>query len=316
MLRPYQLQASRQVQNLTAGFRPARRIILVSPTGTGKTETALFTVQGKVLYVAHTRRLVNQTAQRATANGWMSSIVDGDHKDSSGDIVCSTIQSLGDWALSIQWDWIVYDEAHRILPPLKLINKLMSRSKNCKLLGLTATPLRSDGQPLGLAFDETVIVKGYESYLPQKKEVSVNVRTIGDVYNQWLKHTGGKVRTVCFCATIETSQLVAQYFSLKGVCAYHVDGKSQRQLVDEAEQHGLFISNVNMFVEGTDIRDVGCVLDIQATQFIGRHVQKKGRARGFEGVALYINCTGVQFPKLSLKPLRKERGFLQRLFNL
>ena len=69
-LRPYQTSITAEFERLIA--QGERKILMVAPTGSGKTVIASAIVAGtprRVLVVAHRREIVNQTCDKLTANG-------------------------------------------------------------------------------------------------------------------------------------------------------------------------------------------------------------------------------------------------------
>lgn len=70
ILRPYQTDISAEFEHLVA--QGERRILMVAPTGSGKTVIAAAIIAStprRVLVVSHRREIVNQTCNKLTANG-------------------------------------------------------------------------------------------------------------------------------------------------------------------------------------------------------------------------------------------------------
>src|SRR5262249_23068482 len=82
ILRPYQTDIVAQVEQ--AVETGERRILLIAPTGSGKTVIAAAIIAGtarRVLVVAHRREIVNQTSNKLTARGVPHGIIQaGDEK--------------------------------------------------------------------------------------------------------------------------------------------------------------------------------------------------------------------------------------------
>jgi len=170
-LRPFQKEAcNAAVKALQRGLR---RILVVLPTGAGKTFTTVKLLQGlftayqnagrsyKILWVAHREELVNQAyeafkevAPEIKATKWMST-----SKDATGDIVIAMVGSTR--TLHEHFDTVVVDEAHHLAEENQeegylgnMYTKLLKRITWSHLIGLTATPTRLDGKQLD--FEEVV----------------------------------------------------------------------------------------------------------------------------------------------------------------
>ncbi len=101
--RPYQEKAVREV--LTLYKDGARKMLLHLPTGSGKTIIATLIIErllplidsGKVLFIAHRRELLDQTAEKLEQHlpGLAISIDQGERRaDPAAQVIIASIQSL------------------------------------------------------------------------------------------------------------------------------------------------------------------------------------------------------------------------------
>ena len=173
-LRPYQLnalQASKEIC-LSAGIR---RQIIALPTGTGKTVMFVHVKKhhallGRVLVVVHRRELVDQAyfAFKKWCKGIRVEREMGEYSSCSLDeIVVASVQSLGRAGTGRlgkfkrdDFGLIICDEAHHsVANTYQNIFEhfgVTNGSGRALLLGVTATPVRSDGRGLDETFDEIV----------------------------------------------------------------------------------------------------------------------------------------------------------------
>jgi DNA repair protein RadD len=164
-LRPYQT-------NIAAEFechveRGNRSILLVAPTGSGKTVIASAIIAGtprRVLVVAHRREIVNQTSDKLTARGVSHGIIQaGDEKKlrPMTAVQVGSIQTLHARAIRSSTmlmplaDLLIIDEAHHACA--MTYEKLIEAYPDAIVLGLTATPCRGDGRGLGGIFNGATI---------------------------------------------------------------------------------------------------------------------------------------------------------------
>lgn len=166
-LRPYQTAALEAVRE--AYRRGHRSVLVVMPTGTGK--TVLFAeisrlAKGPVLVLAHRQELVEQAREKISA--WIDDVVAvemGQRRELTGGdltrrdgsrpkITVASVQTLGRRLARCAPDafrMIVVDEAHHATADSYL--KIL-RHFRAHVLGVTATPDRSDKAPLGEVFSE------------------------------------------------------------------------------------------------------------------------------------------------------------------
>jgi DNA repair protein RadD len=160
ILRPYQTDIAAEFERHVE--RGDRSILLVAPTGSGKTVIAAAIIAGtarRVLAIAHRREIVNQTSDKLTARGVAHGIIQsGDEKKlrPMAAVQVASIQTLHARAirsstmLMPRADLLIIDEAHHACA--MTYKKVIEAYPNAIILGLTATPCRGDGRGLGGIF--------------------------------------------------------------------------------------------------------------------------------------------------------------------
>ena len=154
-LREYQEQALAKLRASLAGGN--RRVVLYSPTGSGKTEMGFAMITGalakgkRVLFIANRKELVAQASRRLTRAGIAHGILQADNTRNldAGVLVCS-IDTIARRGVPDDVGLILIDEAHAVAGSTKY-RSLMFRLNLVPVVGLTATPF-SPG--LGKHYDE------------------------------------------------------------------------------------------------------------------------------------------------------------------
>ncbi len=164
--KPYQQE---MLDQLAAERRLGRRRnLVVAATGTGKTVVAAFDylrlreqegVAPKLLFIAHRAQILAQalsTFRQVLRDPAFGELLDGDNTPTQYEHVFVTIHTVHSRRLveklgSLFWRMVIVDEAHHL--PAKTFDQFISAVQPHYLLGLTATPERSDGQSLMHYFD-------------------------------------------------------------------------------------------------------------------------------------------------------------------
>jgi len=172
--RPWQREALEELAALRK--RGDRRALVAVATGMGKTWLAAFDTKQfgqeiapkrpRVLVIAHRAQILAQ------AEATLSQLLDqlygdgsttwylGDQGDLSGQLVVASIQKLarpeGLLALADQhFDYTLVDEVHHAHAPT--YRRVLARLSSEFILGLTATPERSDGVDVASIFDDNLV---------------------------------------------------------------------------------------------------------------------------------------------------------------
>jgi superfamily II DNA or RNA helicase len=152
-LRPYQLECKQAVLH---DWRELQRLLIVLATGTGKTvimSDLMGGLDGKILFLAHTRLLVQQFSVKfGMATGRSARcLIGGQWNDVNSDIHAAVLDSAVK-GLDTDYDYIFIDEAHRAMADGYL--SILDNYPNAKVLGVTATPDRGDKKDLGRIFEK------------------------------------------------------------------------------------------------------------------------------------------------------------------
>jgi superfamily II DNA or RNA helicase len=262
-LRPYQTDITAKFErHVECG---ERSVLLVAPTGSGKTVIAAAIIAGiprRVLVVAHRREIVNQTSDKLTARGIAHGIIQaGDDKKlrPMATVQVASIQTLHARAIrSITMlmplaDLLIIDEAHHACA--MTYKEVIEAYPNAIILGLTATPCRGDGRGLGGIFKIMIecpqvpdlIEQGYlvkaRVYAPVDPDLR-GVRThagdyvesqlaermdkdqlVGDIVTHWFKYGEGR-KAVAFACSVGHSVHIRDEFVKAGVRSEHLDGST------------------------------------------------------------------------------------------
>lgn len=284
-LRPYQRDL---VNNIRDALRRTKHVLAQLPTGGGKTALAsdmVGTALGRgrrVLFIVHRKELVEQTSKTfARYDIGHSFIANGREYDPDALIqICSidTLKSRMAKGLVLNPDLVVWDECHHIAAAGW--TKTFQAFPNAYHVGLSATPVRTDGSGLDSHFGEMVIgpsvawlmeqgyLSPYRLFAPPgpsmagvKKsmgdyavadlvDVMDKPKLTGDIVEHWLKHCGeAGTRTGGFAVNVQHSKHLAAAFIAAGIPAAHVDGDTP------AEERAAL---VQQFAAG-EIRVLWCV---------------------------------------------------------
>lgn len=158
--RSYQELAVRKVLWL---LRSEVRTLLVAPTGAGKTCMGCMVAaetDGVIWWIVHTQDLVLQTAEKLRSYGLRCGVIAaGQEVDPFARIQVLSVQTMVARQLDGRADLVILDEAHHYLA--EQWRAAYERTRARKVLGLTATPERADGQALGDIFGELVVAAHY-----------------------------------------------------------------------------------------------------------------------------------------------------------
>lgn len=316
VLREYQ---ERSISEIRAAItRGKRRVMLTVPTGGGKTLTASSVIVGALakgkrsLFVAHRLELIDQTVRAFHRLGITSvGVIRGTDKrrDSSQPIQVASIQTLAR-RKQTEYDLVFVDEAHRSGAET-YTKHVFERHAGAVIIGLSATPVRSDGKPLGTHFDELIIGARYSEliggghiveprvystpvlpdmstvrtskgdYNQEDLEAAMNKGAlIGDLVTQWLKHP--RQRTVAFAVSVDHSMAIVQTFRDAGVRAEHLDGTTpevERKAILARLESGEteLVSNVGVLCEGWDMPSCKTLILARPTKSLGLYMQMAGR---------------------------------------
>jgi superfamily II DNA or RNA helicase/HKD family nuclease len=145
-----------------------QRNLLVAATGTGKTVVAAFDYRNtcrreggrpRLLFIAHREEILRQarrTYREVLRDPEFGELLTGDHQPGRLDHLFATIDSVTSRGLvasagAEHWHTVVVDECHRLAADR--FDAFVRAIRPRVLLGLTATPERSDGQPITTYFD-------------------------------------------------------------------------------------------------------------------------------------------------------------------
>lgn len=297
-LRPYQAAAVEAIRG--HWHNNARRVLCVLPTGGGKTLLSVEAVKGRsVLWVTHTRELARQAT--TALGGAVTQLFPGGLVTPGATVTVATIQTLLSRDVPVA-DVLVVDEAH--LFAASEWRALIERWPGL-ILGLTATPARSDDRALGDLFDEIIVAASYSELLRAGHIVPARVIRPREVVKgglaldpvkAWERYGEGR-QTFVFSSSIAEAKRVAASFGSQAATIVEDTDTDSRDTVFESLRSGALrvVCSVNALTAGVDVPAVSCVILARPFKHVTPYMQACGRAlRAAPGKthAVVIDLTG------------------------
>jgi DNA repair protein RadD len=296
-LRPYQERAVRELRASIS--RGHKRVLLVLPTGGGKTVLALaiagghIAQGGRVLFLCHRDELVRQSVRTFIEGGIPSvRVIKADRVTGPEDaaITVASIPTLTTdrWLAKLPpATLVIFDESQHVA--CKSWAALASAYSDAFVIGLSATPMRADGKPLGDIYQDLVVVSTVREltdlgwlvpcqvFAPPEYQTGLAADPV-DAYEQ---HARGR-RTIIFNSTVEHATDVARRLTERGHPAAVVhgglSGHTRAATLERFRQGDLrVVTNVAVLTEGFDDPGVECCVLARACDHAGLYLQIIGR---------------------------------------
>ncbi len=327
-LRPYQVKGYHDCRQALA--QGIYKILIVLPTGGGKTTLASHIIDSaekkgsRILFLAHRKELIDQASRRLDDEGIDHGIIKAGNKRYYPllNVQVGSVQTLSRRRHQRPpADLIVVDEAHHINGKSYL--DLLADYPDAVVLGLTATPYRTDGSGLGAVFNTIVnpitmqglidlkVLVPYRVFStpmePEWKKVKVKrgefdnasvekivntTELVGDIYVHWKKHAEGR-QTVIFAHSLRHALRIKEDFLAHGVPGEYLDADTPDDERDSiltrlASGELRFVVNMGILTEGWDCPIVSCVILARPTKSCGLYIQMGGR--GLRSFTDKVDC--------------------------
>lgn len=263
-LRDYQQEATENLQKMREDGKTIA--LLYHATGVGKTITAATdakAVGGRTLFLINALKLASQ-AKETFAKVWPEATLGeytGSQKDMTQTVIFATVQSISkdlEKFSPTDFDYLIVDECHHAAA--NTYQKIFTYFHPKFILGLTATPERSDGEDMLELFQnvahkmdlKTAVERGILvpiRCIRVKTNIDLtDVRINGIKYNSqdlesklfipernqlivdtYLKYVNGK-KTVIFCASVDHAAEIAKLLRDSGVKAEAVSGRDRMEV--------------------------------------------------------------------------------------
>jgi superfamily II DNA or RNA helicase len=347
-LRDYQIECLNAVDE---AFRRSNSVLISIATGGGKTvifNTYAVNKKYRTLVIAHRDELLEQAVEKLRLVEFSKSrIPAGFIRSGEWNIAPYTVASIQSLYKNLDrldgkdFDLVVWDETHHIASPTyrETFQRLISTNPKIKMLGVTATPFRTDGQSLKEFFSECaysidtlelirrgylVPLKGRIISLPVNLDAVKVFRTadgikdfslsqLDSVFNndevnslivkKWLEY-GENRKTIFYLSSLEHAKVLADLFNSAGVCSAFVHGKlsmkERREILRRFKEGEIkILTNMNVLTEGFDDPEVECIALVRPTQSLVLYAQIIGR--GLRIAPKKKDCLVLDYTGISTK---------------
>jgi superfamily II DNA or RNA helicase/HKD family nuclease len=359
-LRPYSFQERLLELIELSRSRGHHRNLLVAATGTGKTVIAALDYanlrhgnpRSRLLFVAHREEILDQslaTFRYALRDPTFGEKWVGGSRPTRFDQVFASIQSLSATDLEAlapqHFDVVIVDEFHHAAA--SSYQRVLDHLEPVELVGLTATPERSDGLPILHWFDDRIAAElrlwdaidqqllapfayfgvhdGLDLRLvPWRRGRGYDIEALSSLYTSsdaWARFVVQQVvqhaepesmRALGFCVSITHARFMADHFNRHGIEAVAVWGDSPRAeretaLGDLANGQVRIVFSVDLFNEGVDVPAVDTILMLRPTESPTLFLQQLGR--GLRKSRDKAFCTVLDFVGTHRKEFRFDRRY-------
>lgn len=303
------------------------KALLISATGTGKTYASAFAIREfnphKILFLVHREQIAKQAIKsykKIFGETKTFGLLSGNSKDFETDYLFSTMQMMSKEEIyskfkKNEFEIIIIDEAHRV--GANSYQKLIKYFEPKLLLGMTASPERTDGFDVYKEFDHNIACEirlqqalegnylcpfhyfGITDIEYDGKIISEETRikdfsklTSDTRVNYILKqiefygHSGTSVNGLIFCSSKKEAQELSNKFNERGYFTLVLTGDDSQDKREEAinrliskniEEKIDYIFTVDIFNEGVDIPEINQIILLRPTESPIIFVQQLGR---------------------------------------
>lgn len=319
-----QREALENLEQLTRSGE--KKALLISATGTGKTYLSAFAVQeyqpAKMLFIVHRTNIAQkamETFQKLMPNIKMG-LYSGKRRGDE-DYLFATIQTLRNDLSKFsrtKFDYIIIDEVHHA--QAKTYREVIDYFQPNFLLGMTATPERSDDLDIYSLFDHNIC---YEIRLYQAlklnlltpfhyfaiSELIVDQQQLANKQFQYLSsperikhiisninyygHDKDQVCGLVFVTTVEEAKMLAKSFLTNKIRACALTGNDSEHVrekrIKQLENGDLdYLITVDIFNEGIDIPKVNQIVLLRPTMSSIVYIQQLGRGLRLSANKQYV----------------------------
>lgn len=290
-------------------------VLFQMPTGTGKTTVFAEIIrraqarEKKVLVVVHRTELVEQIVDRLGDFQVVCGVISSNIKaDEEKRVQVATIQTLSKRTYP-KADIVIIDECHHA--KASTYKKLWDIYPEARFLGVTATPVRINGEGFDDLFDILIPLGNLSFFISQKflvpvkhlvcsipdlskvsqrmkdydiqmlRDVMLENTLMANLVDSYKKYALGK-KTIVFAVDIEHSKQIVQRYNLANIPAAHLDSttkKRDRMEILQKFKDGEFLvlSNVDIVSEGFDVPTCEAVQLARPTKSLALYLQQVGR---------------------------------------
>jgi superfamily II DNA or RNA helicase len=206
-------------------------------------------------------------------------------------------------------DFIIFDEGHHASAATWA--RITEAFPDAFITGLTATPCRLDGKPLGAVYDDLIIgattrelidsgyLAPYRYFAPAVTDLSALKRrgsdydatqaaellseraVFGDVIQHYRDHADG-LQAIAYCSTVAHSERTADAFNDAGIEAVSFDGTTpdaiRRGIISRFRNGDIkILCNCDLIGEGFDVPDCHVCILLRPTMSTGLFIQQSMR---------------------------------------
>ena len=244
------------------------------------------------------------------------------------ELVDQIVRTFIEWGVDMEYCTVgmvqtITRRAHKMQPPSLIITdenhhslaasyrRIYEAFPKAYRVGVTATPVRLNGDGLGDVNDRLVIgvsakwlienhfLAPYDYFAPSVADLTglhvkqgeyvaseiesrlMSSAIYGDVIANY-KSLGKGEKAICYCASVKHSKAVAEAFSKAGIPAVHLDGETpkperNRIITDFRAGKIRVLCNVDLISEGFDVPDCGCAILLRPTKSLTLYIQQSMR---------------------------------------
>lgn len=317
-----QIEALRNLKSLREDNKS--KALIISATGTGKTYLSAFDAKEfnpkKLLFVVHRLTIAKdslQTFKKVFGKNKTMGLYSGDKRELECDFIFSTVQTISKFShlenfSKNHFDYIIIDETHRSGADSYL--RLIDYFEPKFLLGMTATPERTDGNDIFQLFDHNIAYEirlnrameeemlspfhyyGVTDLLIDDNEIDnkadFNLLISNERIDRIIEKAkfygsdNGITRGLVFCSRKNEAKELSALLNLKGYRTVALTGESTEEerakSIEKLESDDLnekldYIFTVDIFNEGIDIPKINQIIMLRPTESAIIFIQQLGR---------------------------------------